>query len=101
MGGFYLMNRREIEWITQNLFVGNQLWTGGAKASAEPFDLREVRAPIVMFASLGDNITPPQQAFNWVADIYRSTEELKATGKSSSGCSTVPRGTWACSCRAR
>jgi pimeloyl-ACP methyl ester carboxylesterase len=80
-GGFYLMNRREIEWITQNLFVGNQLWTGGAKASAEPFDLREVRAPIVMFASLGDNITPPQQAFNWVADIYRSTEELKAHGQ--------------------
>ena len=27
-GGFYLMNREEIEWITRNLFVGNKLWTG-------------------------------------------------------------------------
>ena len=34
-----------------------------------------------MFASLGDNITPPQQAFNWVADVYGSTEEIKARGQ--------------------
>src|SRR5512135_350702 len=27
-GGFFLMNREEIEWITQNLFVGNRAWTG-------------------------------------------------------------------------
>ena len=25
-GGYYLMNREEIEWITRNLFVGNKLW---------------------------------------------------------------------------
>ena len=37
--------------------------------------------PIVLFASLGDNITPPQQAFNWVADVYGSTEEIKARGQ--------------------
>jgi len=30
---------------------------------------------------MGDNITPPQQAFNWVADIYGSTEEIKARGQ--------------------
>ncbi len=30
---------------------------------------------------LGDNITPPQQAFNWVADVYGSTEEIKARGQ--------------------
>jgi hypothetical protein len=29
----------------------------------------------------GDNITPPQQAFNWVADVYGSTEEIKARGQ--------------------
>ena len=34
-----------------------------------------------MFASMGDNITPPQQAFNWIADIYESTEEIKAHGQ--------------------
>src|SRR4051812_25880392 len=74
-GGFYLMNREEIEWITKNLFVGNQLWKSGS------FDLREIRSPIVLFASMGDNITPPQQAFNWVADLYRSTDDIKARGQ--------------------
>ena len=81
-GGFYLMNREEIEWITRNLFVGNKLWSGDAKSlTGEAFDLREIKAPIVLFASMGDNITPPQQAFNWVADIYGSTDEIKARGQ--------------------
>ncbi len=81
-GGFYLMNREEIEWITRNLFVGNTVWKGGAKnAAGETMDLRNIRSPIVLFASMGDNITPPQQAFNWVADVYGSTEEIKARGQ--------------------
>ncbi len=81
-GGFYLMNREEIEWITRNLFVGNKLWQGGTPSTAgKVFDLREIRAPIVLFASMGDNITPPQQAFNWVADVYGSTDEIKARGQ--------------------
>jgi pimeloyl-ACP methyl ester carboxylesterase len=81
-GGFYLMNREEIEWITRNLFVGNKLWKGEAKGrGGAPFDLRNIKAPIVLFASMGDNITPPQQAFNWVADVYGSTEEIKAHGQ--------------------
>ncbi len=79
-GGFFLMNREEIDWITQNLFVGNRLWeTDGAQRGS--FDLRELKVPIILFASLGDNITPPQQAFNWVADVYKSTEEIKARGQ--------------------
>ena len=79
-GGFFLMNREEIDWITQNLFVGNKLWeTGGAQRAL--FDLREIKVPIILFASMGDNITPPQQAFNWVADVYKSTDEIKARGQ--------------------
>ncbi|HEY5896694.1 MAG TPA: DUF3141 domain-containing protein [Burkholderiales bacterium] len=83
-GGYFLMNREEIEWITRNLFVGNRLWSGEVKSGPRGsggFDLREIRSPIIMFASLGDNITPPQQAFNWVADVYGSTEEIKARGQ--------------------
>ena len=81
-GGFYLMNREEIEWITQNLFVGNRLWSGTVKAgNGGVFDLREIKVPIILFASMGDNITPPQQAFNWVADVYGSTDEIKARGQ--------------------
>ena len=81
-GGYYLMNREEIEWITRNLFVGNKLWKGGVKGpSGEMFDLREIKSPIILFASMGDNITPPQQAFNWVVDVYGSSEEIKARGQ--------------------
>jgi pimeloyl-ACP methyl ester carboxylesterase len=81
-GGYYLMNREEIEWITGNLFVGNKLWTGDVKsAGGTAFDLRDIKSPIILFASMGDNITPPQQAFNWVADLYGSTEEIKARGQ--------------------
>ena len=83
-GGYFLMNRDEIEWITRNLFIGNKLWTSEVKAGPDAsggFDLRRIRSPIIMFASLGDNITPPQQAFNWVADVYGSTEEIKARGQ--------------------
>ncbi len=81
-GGYFLMNREEIEWITQNLFVGNKVWSGTVKSGPSGvFDLRQIKVPIVLFASLGDNITPPQQAFNWVADVYGSTEEIKARGQ--------------------
>jgi pimeloyl-ACP methyl ester carboxylesterase len=81
-GGFFLMNREEIEWITKNLFVGNKLWKGETRApGGGSFDLRDIKAPIVLFASMGDNITPPQQAFNWVADVYGSTDEIKARGQ--------------------
>src|SRR5437762_9197670 len=81
-GGFYLMNREEIEWITQNLFVGNKLWSGAVETGqGGVFDLREMKVPIILFASMGDNITPPQQAFNWVADVYGSTDEIKSRGQ--------------------
>jgi hypothetical protein len=76
------MNREEIEWITRNLFVGNKLWKGETQGvDGKSFDLREIKAPIVLFASMGDNITPPQQAFNWVADVYGSTAEIKSRGQ--------------------
>ncbi|HSI54841.1 MAG TPA: DUF3141 domain-containing protein, partial [Ramlibacter sp.] len=81
-GGYYLMNTEEIEWIVNNLFVGNKLWKGEVKgAGGEAFDLRNIKSPIVLFASMGDNITPPQQAFNWVADVYTSTADIKARGQ--------------------
>jgi hypothetical protein len=81
-GGFFLLNREEIEWITQELFVGNDLWSGKVKSrTGEPLDLKRIKSPIVLFASMGDNITPAQQAFNWVADVYGSTDEIKARGQ--------------------
>jgi pimeloyl-ACP methyl ester carboxylesterase len=81
-GGYSLMNKQEIEWIVQNLFVGNRLWSGDKRElGGMTFDLRDIKSPIILFASMGDNITPPQQAFNWVADTYRSTDEIKSRGQ--------------------
>ena len=44
-------------------------------------DLRRIRNPLVIFASGGDNITPPHQALAWIPAVYRSTDELKAAGQ--------------------
>ena len=30
-----------------------------------------------MFASWGDNITPPQQALDWIPDLYRSVDDIR------------------------
>jgi pimeloyl-ACP methyl ester carboxylesterase len=81
-GGFYLMNEEEIRWIVNNLFIGNKLSQGEARLGpGRYFDLKSIRQPIIVFASMGDNITPPQQAFNWIMDVYSSTEEIKANGQ--------------------
>jgi tellurite resistance protein len=81
-GGYSLMNEAEIRWIVDNLFVGNRLARGEVRATPGSFvNLKTVRSPIIVFSSAGDNITPPQQALNWLADAYSSTEEIKANGQ--------------------
>ncbi len=81
-GGYYLMNEEEIRWIVNNLFIGNKLSQGEARLGpGRYFDLKSIKQPIIVFASMGDNITPPQQAFNWISDLYSSTEEIKANGQ--------------------
>jgi pimeloyl-ACP methyl ester carboxylesterase len=81
-GGFYAYNEEEIRWIVNNLFVGNKLSAGEARLGpGRYFDLKSIKQPIIVFASMGDNITPPQQAFNWIADVYSSSEEIKANGQ--------------------
>jgi len=80
-GGFHLMNEAEIRWIVENLFVGNRLARGEARLGGEAIDLRRITSPIVVFASHGDNITPPQQALNWIADLYANVDEIKMRGQ--------------------
>jgi hypothetical protein len=79
-GGHFQLNRAEIDWIVQNLFVGNRLTRGEVypKGARAPVDLRNIRTPIIVLASWGDNITPPQQALNWIPDLYSSVDEIVA-----------------------
>lgn len=80
--GFYFMNDNEIRWIVENLFIGNKLTRGEAALSdGTPVDLTRIEAPVIVFASHGDNITPPQQALNWIADLYASAKEIEACGR--------------------
>ncbi len=44
-------------------------------------DLKAIRSPIIVFASFGDNITPPQQALNWIPDTYADENEIKIRGQ--------------------
>jgi hypothetical protein len=78
-GGFFLLNEEEMRFIVNNLFTGNRLASGEMVTSAgRPIDLRNIRSPIVVFASWGDNITPPQQALNWILDCYPTDREIVA-----------------------
>ncbi|MGB0866526.1 MAG: DUF3141 domain-containing protein, partial [Granulosicoccaceae bacterium] len=78
-GGFYFMNEGEMRWIVENLFVGNLLSAGQAQLTdSKSIDLKHITAPIVVFASRGDNITPPQQALNWIPETYRDEHEIKS-----------------------
>jgi hypothetical protein len=81
-GGFHFMNEQEIVWIVQNLFVGNKLARREAEIEpGRPIDLKAIRSPIIVFASWGDNITPPQQALNWIVDTYADEQEIKIRGQ--------------------
>lgn len=79
---FYLMSGEEIRWIVENLFIGNRLAKNEAQLEpGVPIDLKAIRAPIICFASHGDNITPPAQALNWILDTYANTEEIEIAGQ--------------------
>lgn len=81
-GSPVLLNAGEMQWIADNLFVGNRLSTGQLRTSdGIRIDLRNIRSPIVVFCSWGDNITPPQQALGWVLDLYEHEREIIANGQ--------------------
>ena len=81
-GGHVNLNGEEIQWIVDNLFVGNRLATAEiVTKDGERIDLRNIRSPIVCFCSKGDNITPPQQALGWIADLYATDDDIRACGQ--------------------
>ncbi len=81
-GSPVLLNAGEMQWIADNLFVGNKLSTGELRTSeGVRIDLRNIKSPIVCFCSWGDDITPPQQALDWVLDLYDDVSEIIVNGQ--------------------
>src|SRR6187455_2247236 len=81
-GGHVNLNAEEIQFIVDELFVGNKLAAGQVKTSdGSAVDLRNIRSPIVVFCSKGDNITPPQQALGWILDLYDDVDEIRSYGQ--------------------
>ncbi|MEE4357656.1 MAG: DUF3141 domain-containing protein [Desulfococcaceae bacterium] len=76
--GYFFMTSEEIHFIVGNLFIGNKLEQGKLELKpGKKIDLKNMEDPVLVFASKGDNITPPQQALNWIATVYGTVEELK------------------------
>lgn len=80
-GGYFRMTGEEIEAIVENLFIGNRLARGEVELEGYRLDLRHITAPMVIFASWGDNITPPQQALDWIIDVWGSEKALVKAGR--------------------
>jgi len=81
-GGHVNLNAEEIQFIVDELFVGNKLAAGEVKLSdGTAIDLRNINRPIVVFCSKGDNITPPQQALGWILDLYKDVNEIRSYGQ--------------------
>jgi pimeloyl-ACP methyl ester carboxylesterase len=81
-GGHVNLNAEEIQFIVDELFIGNKLAAGEIQTSdGLAVDLRNIRSPIVVFCSKGDNVTPPQQALGWILDLYGSVDEIRSYGQ--------------------
>lgn len=80
-GGFYLMTKEEYRQIVDNLFAGNRLVRGIEVPKGPTIDLKKITSPVVVFASWGDNISPPQQALNWIDDVYGHEDRIVAMGR--------------------
>jgi pimeloyl-ACP methyl ester carboxylesterase len=81
-GGHVSLNAEEMQWIVDQLFIGNRLATAEIVTSdGVRIDLRNIRSPILCFCSQGDNITPPPQALGWIVDLYQKDEDLLAQGQ--------------------
>ena len=79
---WYSFSREEMVEIVDHLFIGNELEQGTLDLGDEvKIDLRGLKSPLVIFASYGDNITPPHQALAWLKAVYKTTDALKEAGQ--------------------
>ena len=81
-GSPVLLNAEEMQSIADELFVGNKLTSGEIFTSdGVRIDIRNIKSPIIVFCSWGDDITPPQPALDWILDLYESEDEIVEAGQ--------------------
>ena len=81
-GDFIQLGGDEMQFIVDELFVGDKLTRNQIRSSdGTTFDLRNVTSPIIVFTSMGDNISPPQQSLGWILDLYRDVDDVRASGQ--------------------
>jgi pimeloyl-ACP methyl ester carboxylesterase len=81
-GSPVLLNAEEMQSIADQLFVGNELVAGELRSSnGTRIDLRNIKSPIIVFCSWGDDITPPQQALDWILDLYDHEDDIVKAGQ--------------------
>ena len=81
-GDFIQLNGDEMQYIVDELFIGDKLTRNQLRSSdGTTFDLRNVTSPIIVFTSMGDNISPPQQSLGWILDLYRDVDDVRASGR--------------------
>ncbi len=78
-GDFIHLNGDELQFLVDNMFIGDKLIRNELKATdGRVFDVRNVTSPIIVFTSAGDNISPPPESLGWVADCYRDVADIEA-----------------------
>ena len=81
-GDFIQLNGDELQFLVDNLFIGDKLTRNQLKSSnGTVFDLRRITSPILVFTSMKDNISPPPQTLGWILDLYRDVDDIRATGQ--------------------
>lgn len=81
-GDFIQLNGCEIQFLVDQLFIGDKLTRNELKSSdGKTFDIRNVTSPIIVLTSKGDNISPPQQTLGWILDLYKDVDDIRATGR--------------------
>ena len=80
--GYYRFSEEEITATVENLFIGNKLEHGEMTLDEDcHVDLKDIKNPLLIFASEGDDLTPPRQALHWIRAVYSDTKALKAAGQ--------------------
>ena len=82
VGDFIQLTGDELQYLVDNLFIGDKLTRNQIKShDGVTFNIRNIVSPIIVFASDGDNISPPPQALGWIVDLYRDVEDIRAVGQ--------------------